>query len=203
MSQNSSLSLPSLPASLHWHGTPQNWNVDANGALTITAGPKTDWFVDPESGTTTDNAPAAIMPVRESCMLQALVTADHTSMYDAGVLAIYQSDQVWAKLCLELSPQGQVMIVSVVTRSISDDCNSYMVAGNTAYLRLAMLDRAYAFHYSIDGKFWNLIRYFTLGEPADTHIGFLAQSPTGGGCTAVFREIAYVSGRLRDIRSGE
>jgi hypothetical protein len=37
----------------------------------------------------------------------------------------------------------------------------------------------------------------------NTHMGFLAQSPTGNGCTASFREIRFEERLLEDIRSGE
>lgn len=197
-----SVSIPTLPHSLRWHGVPQGWELAPDGTLTIASGRQTDWFIDPDTGATTGNAPAALMPVDRPCMLRALVTAEHAATYDAGVLAVYQSDQVWAKLCLELSPQGVVTIVSVVTKGVSDDCNSIAVDGNTAHLRLAKLERAYAFHYSPDGRHWGLIRYFTLGDSPAAEIGFLAQSPTGQGCTASFREIVYLPEKLEDIRSG-
>ncbi|HEX2906046.1 MAG TPA: DUF1349 domain-containing protein, partial [Phototrophicaceae bacterium] len=115
----------------------------------------------------------------------------------------YHSNQVWAKLCLELSPQGQVMVVSVVTRGTSDDCNSIPVAGNSAYLRVAKQERAFAFHYSLDGVRWDFVRYFTLGDVSNVEMGFLAQSPMGNGCTARFQKITYVPGKLNDLRSGE
>jgi hypothetical protein len=34
-------------------------------------------------------------------------------------------------------------------------------------------------------------------------MGFLAQSPTGNGCTAFFRDIRFEERLLEDIRSGE
>jgi hypothetical protein len=33
-------------------------------------------------------------------------------------------------------------------------------------------------------------------------VGFLAQSPTGAGCTAIFEQIAYLPERLADLRGG-
>jgi regulation of enolase protein 1 (concanavalin A-like superfamily) len=203
MSSFNPIAIAALPGPLRWHSKPKHWELASDNALIITAGRQTDWFIDPDTGSPTANAPALLMSVQEPCMLVALVEADHRATYDAGVLAIYQSSQVWAKLCLELSPEGQVTIVSVVTRGDSDDCNSVPVAGNSSYLRLAKLDRAYAFHYSPDGTRWNLIRYFTLGESPNVEIGFLAQSPTGKGCTARFREIIYRHEKLKDVRSGE
>jgi regulation of enolase protein 1 (concanavalin A-like superfamily) len=93
------------------------------------------------------------------------------------------------------------MIVSVVTRGVSDDCNSQAVEGNEAWLRIARRDSALAFHASREGERWELVRSFAL--PArDLDVGFSAQSPTGGGCTASFRELAYTNRRLADLRDG-
>ena len=136
-------------------------------------------------------------------MLKAYVTVDYSATYDAGVLVVSQADRVWAKICLELSPEGQLTIVSVVTKDTSDDCNSVPIVGKSVFLRLAKLERAYAFHYSLDGNRWNLVRHFTLGGLPEVEIGFLVQSPIGNGCSATFTKIAYVPQKLNDIRSGE
>ena len=57
----------------------------------------------------------------------------------------------WAKLCFEYSPQREPMVVSVVTRGLSDDCNSFVVDGATVWLRIARVGSAFAFHASTDG----------------------------------------------------
>jgi regulation of enolase protein 1 (concanavalin A-like superfamily) len=123
--------------------------------------------------------------------------------FDAGVLVVYQDPDTWAKLCLELSPLNKLMIVSVVTKGVSDDCNSYLVEGKSAYLRLSRLERAFAFHASPDGENWNLIRHFSLGSIQDLKMGFLAQAPRGPGCRVSFDQIQFEKHLLEDIRSGE
>ena len=203
MIQGQLVSISGLPAPLRWHGVPRKWAQDTDNSLTITAGQRTDWFIDPGGDNAVMNAPALLMKINELCMLKALVTVEYAATFDAGVLAVYQADQVWAKVCLELSPKGQLSIVSVVTKDASDDCNSVPIAGKSVYLRLAKLERAYAFHYSVDGQEWNMVRYFTLGGLQEVEIGFLVQSPRGDACTAIFREIAYVPQKLINIRSGE
>ena len=130
------------------------------------------------------------------------VSAEHRSTFDAAVLAVHVSERTWAKLCLERSPDGQVMVVSVVTNGRSDDCNSIPVTTGQAWLRISRLERAYAFHVSDDGRRWSLVRYFGLDEEGPVRAGFLGQSPTGEGCTATFRDIAFVPELLSDVRSG-
>jgi regulation of enolase protein 1 (concanavalin A-like superfamily) len=201
MSTDTDVSIPRLPRPLRWLGSPEAWSVDGD-ALTIRSGARTDWFIDPGPGTVTLNAPAVVMPAEGSWMLRALVSAEHLATFDAGVLAVHVSEHTWAKLCLERSPQGQVMVVSVVTNGRSDDCNSVPVAGAAIWCRIARLERAYAFHVSQDGRSWSLVRYFGLVEEGPVSVGFLSQSPTGDGCTATFRDITFVPELLSDVRSG-
>jgi len=117
-------------------------------------------------------------------------------------LLVYESPLAWAKLCLELSPQGHPTIVSVVTKGVSDDCNAFAVS-DPVYLRVSKLEKAYAFHVSQNSVEWSLIRYFRLEESQRPQMGFLAQSPTGSGCTVSFRDIRFEQRLLVDIRSGE
>jgi hypothetical protein len=91
------------------------------------------------------------------------------------------------------------MVVSVVTRGVSDDCNSRTVEGAETWLRVARLGAAFAFHTSADGARWELVRYFAL-PTSEVEVGFEVRSPTGAGCTATFGEIAYSSRRLADLR---
>jgi regulation of enolase protein 1 (concanavalin A-like superfamily) len=196
------ISLHSLPFLLHWLNQPQSWDVSPEGELTITAPAKSDWFIDPQGVVDVRNAPALLFSTSGPCILSAQVSADHLATYDAGVLMVYESPLAWAKLCLELSPQGLATIVSVVTKGLSDDCNSFAVNG-PVYLRLSRLERAYVFHVSEDRILWNLIRYFKLEDSQNAQMGFLAQSPMGDGCTVSFRDIRFESRLLADIRSGE
>ena len=196
--------LPALPAELRWHIPPVDWRFDPATGLSITAGPKTDLFNDPAGTVVIDNAPCALMtPPDLNFVLSAKVSVGFASTYDAGALQIRVSEDRWAKLCFEYSPQGQPMVVSVVNRGVSDDCNSVVIDGHEVYLRVARTPRTLAFHYSTDGRFWHFVRYFSLGLTDVLQAGFSAQSPTGPGCRAVFSEIAYRPGTLSDNRSGE
>lgn len=193
--------LPAFPAPLRRLNEPAAWRIEGDDALVLSAGPRTDLFTDPGGPGRHGNAPALLGRLDGDFTLSARITADLTATYDAGVLLLYADEDRWAKLCLELSPQGRPTIVSVVTRGVSDDCNSIPVDGGDVRLRISRLGPAYAFHAAVGSDFWHLIRYFALdGEP---EVGFLAQSPTGSGCTVRFGEITYTPKRLADIRSGE
>jgi uncharacterized protein len=191
-----------LPMSLAWQVPPSRWSVADDATLTIVAGAQTDLFVDPQGAPAVLNAPRLLGELSGDFLLSARVTVAFAATFDAGVLLLYASERSWAKLCFEYSPQRQPMVVSVVTRGVSDDCNSFVLEGNQVWLRVARLGRAFAFHASTDGATWQLVRHFAL-EPGDAiAAGFSAQSPTGDGCTATFADVHFTPGRLADLRSG-
>jgi uncharacterized protein len=193
--------LPGLPFDLRWLGTPAAQDI-AGGRLSITSGPNTDWFVDPAGTEPSVNAAALLGSPEGDFVLSACVEVDFKQTYDAGVLALWQDGTTWAKLCFEYSPQGHPMVVSVVTRSVSDDCNSIVVAGKKVWLRIAHIGRAYAFHASTDGASWQFIRYFAFEEGAALSTGFEVQSPLGEGCTARFTDLRFSPVTLTELRDG-
>jgi regulation of enolase protein 1 (concanavalin A-like superfamily) len=193
--------LDGLPFALQWLGTPLAQSIDG-GTLRITAGPRTDWFVDPAGAEPSVNAPALLGSLEGDFVLSARVEVDFKQTYDAGVLALWHDGTTWAKLCFEYSPQGQPMVVSVVTRGVSDDCNSIVVAGRSVWLRIAHIGRACAFHASTDGDFWQFVRYFGLGEGSALSVGFEVQSPLGEGCTARFTDVHFSPTTLAELRDG-
>jgi hypothetical protein len=173
------------------------------GGLELAAGPRTDWFVDPGGGAPpVANAPALVGAPSGDFLLSARVAVEFASVFDAAALVLFFHERAWAKLCLEYSPQHEPMIVSVVTRELSDDCNSFVVEGNSAWLRVARIGRKFAFHASTDGSAWGLVRVFALEPGGELLAGFEAQSPLGEGCTASFTDIRYERRTLADIRSG-
>lgn len=196
------LVVPALPRPLHWLVPAPGHELGDDGSLRISAGARTDWFIDPGTGAVKRSAPALVMPAPGTWQLAALVSAEHRATFDAGVLFVHVDHERWAKLCLERSPQGQTMVVSVVTRGVSDDCDSVVVGERGLHLRISHLERAFAFHHSRDGRYWHLVRYFSLGPSDGLEVGFIAQSPTGDGCRAVFRDITFSQELLSDLRSG-
>jgi uncharacterized protein len=195
--------LGSLPASLRWRNPPVAWDVQGEGGLSIVSTAKSDLFIDPADGRAEGTAPVAVFSPPDECfLLSARVTVAFRATYDAGVLQMLVRDDLWAKLCFEFSPQKAPTIVSVVTRGVSDDCNSVIEQGDTVHLRIAQTPRTTAFHFSTDGRSWSLVRYFSLGSTDGLRVGFSSQSPTGPGCRASFAGIRYSRETLEDIRNG-
>jgi uncharacterized protein len=206
--------LPNVPFDLQWEVPPEHWEPTVSpglgeSGLLIEAGPLTDLFVSPDDLEPTLNAPRLLGVPDHRFQLSALVEVEFASAFDAGVLLVWAHDRSWAKLCLEYSPAGQPMVVSVVTRDRSDDANSRDVEGSSTWLRISRTSNpgsgSYAFHAATDGVHWDLIRHFHLGTGADdlVRIGFLAQSPTGDGCRVTFSQLRYLPEALDDLRGGD
>lgn len=198
--------LSSIPGDLTWKNQPVKSTFgDAElRQISITAGRQVDWFIHPSGEPVYASAPIALFtPPDSTFQLQAKVTVDFAGTYDAGTIFLYVHDTLWAKLCFEYSPQGQPMVVSVVTRGVSDDCNSVTIEGRSVYLRLYREERVLAFHYSLDGRNWHFVRHFSLGDVAQSQVGFSAQSPVGEGCEVIFSDIRYTPSPISDLRNGE
>lgn len=176
----------------------------ADGTLTLTSGAASDLFIDPagEEGGRPDGGRLTGLPGDRDFTLSARVSVQFKSTFDAGALLLHLSERRWAKLGYELSPQRRPTAVTVVTRSTSDDSNSFETGGGPLWLRITRSGRAWAFHASEDGSWWRLLRYFTLGESSGARIGFMSQSPTGEGCVAIFDNIVYKPGAPADLRDG-
>ncbi|WP_328889665.1 DUF1349 domain-containing protein [Streptomyces sp. NBC_00316] len=197
--------VPELPFELRPFGPEGQWTYE-DGVLTGRAGARQDRFVPPggHSLDPASDAPRLLGAAPDGdFQLIARVKVGFAAAFDAGVLYLHVGEREWAKLCLELSPADPT-ICTVVTRGRSDDVNSFVVDGDSFWLRLSRTGSAYAFHASADGEKWTFVRVFSLGDAdgAKASIGFLVQSPTGEGCEASFDRIAFRPAGLDDLRDG-
>jgi regulation of enolase protein 1 (concanavalin A-like superfamily) len=202
------LQLPELPFSTV-ASHPDVFRYDGAGhGLVADAPSHTDLYLNPGGEGASDaeslmNAATLLgTPPAGDFQLSARVSVDFAAQYDAGVLMLWGDRSYWTKFCFEYSPACEPMVVSVVTREVSDDANSFVVDGRSVWMRLSRNDRVYALHASLDGSAWRLVRVFSLGDTTDHQIGFEAQSPTGQGCTVVFDHITFSTERLAELRDG-
>jgi uncharacterized protein len=188
-----------LANGLSWLNEPPTWNFDATGKLTIVPEAVSDFF-----------RPYQDKPNDNSCLLYKEVTGDFTLVTrtkahlvgfgDAAAMTVRASPTVWAKLCLERSPIGDISLVSVVTREWSDDSNGEVLAKPECYLRLSRKGNVFGMHYSLEGKRWRIVRCF---PPAAVKIGVHAQAPFVGGCKAGFDFLDLIPEAVKDFRSEE
>jgi regulation of enolase protein 1 (concanavalin A-like superfamily) len=179
------------------------WEVRPDG-VRGTAPATTDVFTDPVSGLATRSAPLLTASIDGDFQFSARISAQLRSLFDAGVLYCGFDEDHWFKFCFELSPAGIPTVVSVVTRGVSDDANSWPVNADNVYLRVSRIGATASLHASADGREWALVRHFALPGPGTGaySVGFLVQSPTGPGCTVDFDEITLTPTTLKDNRDG-
>lgn len=188
-----------VPSDLRWQNTPVSWHVESGSILTIRSGKETDWFVDPFDGTIHNTAPMLLFVPANDYVLSTKVKVGFHAKWDAGALMVWADEHHWGKLSFELSPTQQPTLVTVVTRGLSDDCNSVSLPGNTVHLQIAKSGSAYVFYFSSDGKDWRVLRVFSLGEDLKPRVGFESQSPAGDGTEVVFSEIHYSPKKISDV----
>jgi uncharacterized protein len=191
--------IPGIPGTLRWQNQPASWQLKDQNMLTISAGSKTDWFVDPFDGTVASNAPILLFVPDSDYVFSARVGVKFATKWDAGALMLWGDDHHWAKLSYELSPDRVPTLVTVVTRGLSDDCNSRELRQDSVYLRIARSGKTYVLYFSVDGREWQIVRTFSLDTDIPVRVGFEAQSPAGSGAAATFSSISYDPHRIGNI----
>lgn len=183
--------LAGFPSDFGWQNVPVAWKLE-EGLLTLTAGKKTDWFSWPGGGYVANSSPRLLFKAASDFMFSTKVNVDSHVTYDAGCIALYGAQSLWAKLCLERQDGGRLDVISVVTNGKSDDATSFPAAGTSIYLKVAKADGAIFFYASEDGKAWTIVRKFNLESKDGLWAGFSAQSPDGNGASASFTDFRYL-----------
>lgn len=179
-----------------------------NGKLTIDAPAETDFF---RYGTTNsadeavvvDNAPFYYTEVEGDFVLRVKVSHEFKDVYDAAAILMMKDETCWAKSCYETTDFETRAVVSVVTMGDSDDVNGCNLEGDSVWLQLSRVGQYFAFHYSIDGEKYDMMRYFTLPMDPVVKVGLVAQAPVGGGGPRVFEHLSIEHRTVENLRAGK
>jgi regulation of enolase protein 1 (concanavalin A-like superfamily) len=172
------LVIPSIPHELIWENNPLHFEF-TKGDLIIEAAEKTDMFRDPNATYNTDNAPKLLFQADSNFVLTASIGHVFESKWDGGALVLKSDSAHWIKFCFEKDYTGAKRVVSVVTKDISDDCNSISISSSKIYYKMAKASNVITLYYSLDQKSWFLVRHLQIDFKQPLWVGFLAQSPTG------------------------
>ena len=200
--KSDSLVISSIPHKLYWENNTGKFLIREN-RLTIEAGAKTDLFRDPNVTYNTDNAPKLLFKADENFILSASIEHSFTNKWDGGAIVIISDSLNWIKFCFEKDYTGAKRVVSVVTKNISDDCNSVEIKSNRVFYKVAKADNVITLYYSTNGFKWFLVRHFQFDTKPGFEVGFLAQSPTGTRCEVKFSNIKYQSKKIKDPYIGD
>lgn len=197
-----SLRIAAIPHQLFWENHVKKFSIQ-NNVLTMEAGEKTDMFRDPNVAYNTDNAPKLLFRADENFVLSASIEHAFTNKWDGGAIVIKSDSLNWIKFCFEKDYTGARRVVSVVTKNISDDCNSVEINSNKVYYKVAKADNVITLYYSTNGLKWFLVRHFQFDLKSSFTVGFLAQSPTGKKCSVKFSNIKYLIKKIKDPYIGD
>jgi regulation of enolase protein 1 (concanavalin A-like superfamily) len=197
-----SVRIAGLPRAMFWENTPLHFEK-ANDQLTIVAGEKSDMFRDPNVTYNTDNAPKLLFAADNNFVLTAAIHHAFASKWDGGAIVLKADSLNWIKFCFEKDYTGQKRVVSVVTKGISDDCNSAAATANTIYYKIAKAGNVITLYFSTEGRSWYLVRHLVFDSSGPLKLGFLAQSPTGKSCRVTFSNIHYTTKKINDPYLGE
>jgi regulation of enolase protein 1 (concanavalin A-like superfamily) len=200
--QKDSVRINSIPYGMFWENKAEKFSANAN-EMVMVAGEKTDMFRDPNVTYNTDNAPKLLFTPDNDFVLIASIEHSFSSKWDGGAIVLKQDSLNWIKFCFEKDYTGARRVVSVVTKNISDDCNSVEIKTNKVFYKLAKADNVITLYYSLEGKKWFLIRHLQFDTDKNLTLGFLAQSPTGKKCQVKFSNISYQAKKIKDPYVGE
>ncbi len=197
-----SVRIAAIPRGLFWENQPQSFSIKKDQVIII-AGEKTDMFRDPNVTYNTDNAPKLLFEGDENFVLSMAIEHAFTSKWDGGAIIIRDDSLHWIKFCFEKDYTGAKRVVSVVTKDISDDCNSSEMPTSKVYYKMAKAGNVITLYSSSNGKRWLLVRHLQFDTKKGFKLGFLAQSPTGSRCEVKFSEIHYKVQKIKDPYAGE
>lgn len=197
-----SVKIKAISAALYWENKPVSFTKTSGGFI-ITAGEKTDMFRDPNVTYNTDNAPKLLFQPNGNFVLTAAIEHSFATKWDGGAIVLKADSLNWIKFCFEKDYTGKRRVVSVVTKDISDDCNSVEVPGNKVFYKIAKAENVITLYYSVNGKDWLLIRHLQFDVTGQLKLGFLAQSPLGKKCAVKFSDITYTDKKISDPYTGE
>lgn len=200
--QSDNLEINSIPYALEWHNQPLSYKIH-NDILIIVAGPKTDMFRDPNVTYNTDNAPKLLFKADSNFVFSTSIEHSFSYKWDGGAIVLIQDSLNWVKFCFEKDYTGARRVVSVVTKDISDDCNSVEIKNNKVFYKVAKADNVITLYYSEDNRKWFLVRHLQFNSARNFKVGFLAQSPMGTRCEVKFSDIKYQIKKIKDPYVGE
>jgi regulation of enolase protein 1 (concanavalin A-like superfamily) len=179
-------------------------------ALVIYAPAQSDFFCNngavAEEGITPEsllNAPFFYSEVQGNFVLRVRVQHAFRDTYDSATIMLMQNESVWAKACFERTDFDTHAVVSVVTNGTSDDANGCNIDGDEVWLQAARVGNSFAFHYSLDGVQFYMMRFFSLPVDETIKVGLVAQAPQGSGGDRYYQDYSLVKKTVKNIRVGE
>jgi regulation of enolase protein 1 (concanavalin A-like superfamily) len=168
-----------------WLNEPRKWSRK-NGAVSITANPKTDFWRKTFYGYITDNGHMLYRPVSGDFISTVRVSGDYAALYDQAGLMVRFDESTWMKCGVEFVGARQT-ISTVFTRDYSDWSTIPLLdAPKFLWMRVARKGGALTISYSRDGKTFDEVRQGWLTPAHTVDVGLMCAAPEGPGFEARF-----------------
>ncbi|WP_119068291.1 DUF1349 domain-containing protein [Aggregatilinea lenta] len=170
---------------MHWFNEPPHWSEE-NGTLTVTTGPKTDFWRKTHYGFVRDNGHVYGETVSGNFVAEVKVAGQYHDLYDQAGLMIRQDESHWLKCGIEFV-EG-VQHASAVATNEHSDWSVVPLAGSPSaiWLRVKRSGDAVEVHYSLGGADYIMLRLAYLPEGGTVQVGPMCCSPDGDGFSVTF-----------------
>lgn len=170
---------------MQWLNEPPAWN-DANGILTVTSGPKSDFWRKTHYGFIRDNGHFYFQPMTGPFTADVRITGQYRDLYDQAGLMVRLDETTWMKCGIEYV-DGVQHVSAVVTRDFSD-WSVVPLPQNppSLWLRVKRDGDTVEVHYSLDGSAYTMLRLAHLTLAETVQVGPMCASPDGSGFTTTF-----------------
>jgi regulation of enolase protein 1 (concanavalin A-like superfamily) len=183
----------------------QSVKADSLGSITMYAGPKTDFFNEPDGSIKYSNAPIILKKIRKNQSFTFIIKVrpSFEETYDAGAVYLYNNQNQWVKFAFEMDEQKNTRLVTVRTNEVSDDNNHDVVADKSVFLKVSTDSKSIGYYYSKDRKSWQLVRLHKNDFPDSYFLGLSSQSPIGKGTVTRFSDAKWEDKSVKDFRKGQ
>jgi len=177
---------------MEWLNEPPSWDA-GNDRLTVTAGPRTDFWRKTHYGFIRDNGHLYGRRMTGAFTADAVVRALYASQYDQAGLMLRVDAATWIKCGIEFV-DGRHYASAVVTRDYSD-WSVVPLSGDVSSLRLQVRREGSTVEvrYALGSDELTLLRIAYLPE-GETLVGPMCAAPDGDGFAATFEGLTITPG---------
>jgi len=175
-----------------WLNEPSRF-LFADGRLTVTTDPQTDFWQRTHYGFRNDNGHALLAPISGDFRLRTHVTFQPRQRYDQCGLLVRIDAENWIKVSTEFETAEISMLGSVVTNFGYSDWATTELDGDPgqAWYQISKNGADFLLQVSFDGRSWQQMRIAHLHAPAESLLaGIYACSPLDGRFTCTFDHLS-------------
>lgn len=170
---------------MFWLNEAPSWSHEGR-TITITSGPRTDFWRITHDGGARDSGHFYYQPVTGDFLAEVAFSGAYAALYDQAGLMVRIDERNWMKTGIELF-NGVQHVSVVVTRDFSDwSIVPLLPAPERLWLRVQRHGYTLEVSYALDGATYTTLRQAYFPPESTVQVGVMACAPTGEGFTATF-----------------